>query len=97
MLFGIRGLSRLSGGRRAADIVPLDFVGARYPEFAAPDLAGLSQDAGARPSAEDQRLWRTTFERRVLPGWIERRGPDRAQRWSRTIAPVAGVRASGRR
>ncbi len=46
-----------------------------------------------RPSAEDEVLRRRIFENQVLPGWIERCGPDCPRLWDTTIGPVLGVKA----
>jgi TRAP-type C4-dicarboxylate transport system substrate-binding protein len=45
------------------------------------------------PSEEDQRRRRDLFERVVLPGWVQRCGPECARMWNQTLAPVIGVKA----
>ena len=50
-----------------------------------------------RPSLDDQLLRRRILERQVLPGWIERCGPDCPQLWDTTIGPVVGIKAPGYR
>ena len=46
-----------------------------------------------RHSTSDEALRRRIFERQVLPGWIERCGPDCLQVWDSTIGPVVGIKA----
>ncbi len=61
---------------------------------AQPCAAGSLEALGlVRPSAEDEILRRRIFERQVLPGWIERCGPDCPQLWDGTIGPVVGIKA----
>lgn len=61
---------------------------------AAPCAAGsLEALSVVHPSTEDQLLRRRIFERQVLPGWIERCGPDCPQLWDATIGPVVGFKA----
>lgn len=43
-----------------------------------------------RHSAADEQLRKTIFARTVLPRWLERCGPDCADLWRLTIAPVSG-------
>ena len=46
-----------------------------------------------RPSPADQIVRKRIFERQVLPGWVERCGPDCPALWDTTIGPVVGVKA----
>lgn len=48
------------------------------------------------PSAQDEARRKEIFASRVLPGWVERCGPDCAKVWNRTLAPVVGIRAPTR-
>ncbi|MGJ7578879.1 TRAP transporter substrate-binding protein [Variovorax sp. RHLX14] len=49
--------------------------------------------AVVRPSQADQLLRKRIFERQVLPGWVERCGPDCTKLWDTTIGPVVGIKA----
>ena len=53
-------------------------------------LAALSV---LHPSKEDEILRQRIFGQHVLPGWIERCGPDCAVLWDATIGPVVGIKA----
>jgi TRAP-type C4-dicarboxylate transport system substrate-binding protein len=46
-----------------------------------------------RPSARDEARRREIFATRVLPGWVQRCGPECAKAWNQTLAPVVGLRA----
>lgn len=50
-----------------------------------------------RLSPDDQAMRRRILERQVLPGWIERCGPECPQLWDTTIGPVVGIKAPGYR
>lgn len=50
-----------------------------------------------RPSPEDQFMRRRILERQVIPGWIERCGPDCRPLWDTTIGPIVGIKSSGYR
>jgi len=46
-----------------------------------------------RPSPQDEARRKEIFATRVLPGWVQRCGPECAKAWNQTLAPVVGLRA----